>query len=179
MAAFSRFDGWSVGPMPEIPEPVRLLAEVDQGVERAVRMIEPIALGIYQTVAPGRVGAAVVARIKDTDGWRLTIVVAAKGMAVPIGYWTNLGTGVYRPGGKPIRRRRGGGQQRGARGRYSSTEGPSPPFNVRGRLIPEFKGQPAQHWVDDARRQADARARVIVEQFMPEQVTDQVRRWLG
>lgn len=145
----------------QIPEPVRLMQEVDQAVEHAVKQVRPVVLSAYQRHAPGRIGAAVVGRIKDLDGWQLVVTVAGTGMAKPAAYWTDQGTGIYRPGGFPIRRRNG------------------KPFVVRGRGFREFKGQKAQNWVPDARREADARAAVIVEHHMPEQVTEQVRRWLG
>lgn len=144
-----------------VPEPVRLMQQVDQAVEGAMRQVRPVVLSAYQRHAPGRIGAAVVARLTDEDGWRIVVSVADKGMAKPSAYWTDQGTGIFRPGGKPIRRRNG------------------KPFRMRGRAIETFKGQKAQNWVPDARREADARAAVIVQHQMPEQVTDQVSRWLG
>lgn len=157
----------------DLPNRAMLLQAVDEGVAAAGEQVRALVTEGYRRAAPGRVASVVRTRVVRDAGYKLVVYIAGPGMGVPAGYWTNFGTGVHGPRKQPIRRRHGSGQVRGKRGRWASPEGPRPPFRLKnGAFTPEIQGQKPQGWVDNARRQADAQARVIVESQTDQRISD-------
>lgn len=161
-----------------LPTGVQLLQVIDQAVYEAGEQLRPQAEAAYRSAAPGRIGGAVTSRVVRDHGYKLVVHLDGKSIYTAAGYWTQFGTGIYGKTKQPIRRRPGTGRQRsgafgrgGNGGQFASAEGPRPPFRLKnGVVVGEIKGQRPQGWVDNARRQADARARVVVESQTDERI---------
>lgn len=170
----------------QLPTDVQMLHVLDQAIVQVGEQVEPQVMSAYKVAAPGGVAGVVRSRVERSRGYKLLVYLGGKSIYTAAGYFTNFGTGEWGPTKAPIRRRPGTGRQRsgakgrgGNGGRFASAEGPRPPFRLKnGAVVGEIKGQRPQGWVDNARRQADASARVIVESQTDERVSDLMRKAL-
>lgn len=149
-----------------------MLGVIDRQVGETVGKAAPEAVAAYKRHAPGRLAQAVQAKRNASTGHRATVTIGK----VPLG-------GKVR-GRDPGARAVGVWTDRGTKGPIRSNKrtafGTRKPLSLPGgRRVQEVRGQKPQNWVPEARRQADAAANVIVEQHLPNEITDQVRRLLG
>lgn len=143
-----------------MPDGVELLGIMDRQLSEVVTKIRGQSLGAYRQAAPGRVAGGVKLRRVSKHGQRLVIKIAKVPLggkvsgrdvgAQAVAYWTNYGTKGPIRLEKPVRL-------------------------PNGRIVRQVRGQRAQHWVQEARRQADAHAVVLMEQ----ELDDQVRAAIG
>jgi hypothetical protein len=145
----------------QLPDAILMLGRLDAEVSRAVTAVRGEALDAYRQSAPGRVAGGVEVRRSSKTGQKLTVTIAKVPMGgkqsgrdvgtQAVAYWTNFGTKTPIRMTKPVRLR-------------------------NDVIVQEVRGQPAQGWVAEAKRQADASAQVLIDQHLEGKVTDLLER---
>jgi hypothetical protein len=139
-----------------LPDGVRLLGRIDAEVSQAFTRVRKEALTAYKNAAPGRIAGGVKVRRDAKYGQRLVVTVGKKPLGGKNGgrdvgtqaaaYWTNFGTRARIQMKRPVKL-------------------------PNGRIVTEVKGQRAQGWIAEARRQADANAHVLIDQHLDHDIT--------
>jgi hypothetical protein len=144
-----------------LPDAIRLLGRLDAEISQAITKVRREALESYRHAAPGRVAGGVKVRRSAGQGQRLVVTVGKVPMGgqqsgrdvgtQAVAYWTNFGTKT------PIRMKR--------------------PVRLKnGVVVREVRGQKAQNWIAEAKRQADAAAAVLIDQHLERDITELLER---